>query len=368
MEVEAVVIGAGIVGLAVARRLAATGHEVVVIEAEAAIGSQTSSRNSEVIHAGLYYRENSLKARTCVEGRDRLYAYCEERRIPVKKIGKLIVATDEAQLPRLEALARQGERNGVDDLVWLDAGEALRIEPEIRCRAALLSPSTGIVDAFSLMLALQADAENCGAQFALRSRVTDIFRSTQGFAVHTADAPDEPLDCRIIVNCAGHGAHAIARALRDYPQELMPRRFLAKGNYCSVSGRAAFSHLVYPLPEPGGLGVHVTLDLTGNMRLGPDLHWVDEVDYRPTPGIEPGFRASVARFWPEIVRREIAASTCGVRPKISGPQEDAADFRIDGPEIHGISGLVHCFGIESPGLTASLALAELIALRAEESP
>ncbi len=367
MEVEAVVIGAGILGLAVARRLAATGREVVVLEAEKTIGSQTSSRNSEVIHAGLYYPEDSLKARACVEGRESLYAYCRSRGVAAKKIGKLIVATDEKQLPRLETLARQGRRNGVNDLVWLDAGEASRIEPEVRCRAALLSPSTGIVDAFSLMLALQADAENSGAQFALRSRVTDVFRDAKGFALHASTMPDEPLDCRILVNCAGHGAHAIARAMPDYPQELVPPRFLAKGNYCSVSGRTPFSHLVYPLPEPGGLGVHVTLDLTGRMRLGPDLHWVEEVDYRPTTGIEPGFRASVAKFWPGVLSRDVAVATCGVRPKISGPGESAADFRIDGPKTHGVPGLVHCFGIESPGLTASLALAEFITAQATDS-
>lgn len=360
MKVEAIVIGAGVVGLAVARRLAQAGLEVLALEAEKSVGSQTSARNSEVIHAGLYYPEGSLKARTCVEGREKLYAYCRAKNVEARKIGKLVVATDDAQLPRLDEIFRQGRGNGVDDLVWLDAKAAATIEPEVRCRAAFFSPSTGIVDSFALMLALQADAENSGAQFALRSRVTRASRTSGGFSVQVGD---EALECRLLVNCAGHGAHTFARNMPDYPQNLVPPRFLAKGNYCSVSGRSPFSHLVYPLPEPGGVGVHVTLDLAGNMRLGPDVHWIDEMDLRPTPGIEPAFRASVAKFWPGVERRDIAASTCGVRPKISGPGEAPADFRIDGPEWHGVPGLVHCFGLELPGLTASLALAELIAAK-----
>jgi L-2-hydroxyglutarate oxidase LhgO len=360
MEVEAVVIGAGVLGLAVARRLAGAGHEIVVLEAEKSIGTQTSSRNSEVIHAGIYYPPDSLKARTCVEGRQKLYAFCESRHIPAKKIGKLIVATQDAQLPRLTALLRQGRQNGVDDLVWLDPSEAARIEPEALCRAALWSPSTGIIDSHTLMLALQADAENSGAQLVFRSRATRIFRRDGKFAIQTSDMPDELLLCRILINCAGHGAHDIASKMQDFPAEHIPPRFLAKGNYCSVSGRSPFSHLVYPLPDPGGLGIHVTLDLAGAMRLGPDLHWVETIDHLPTPGVEPGFRAAVAKFWPGIMQRDIALASCGIRPKIAGPGVEA-DFRIDGPRIHGMSGLVHCFGIESPGLTAALALADKIA-------
>jgi L-2-hydroxyglutarate oxidase LhgO len=363
LEVEAVVVGAGVVGLAVAHRLGGTGREVIVLEAEKTIGSQTSSRNSEVIHAGLYYPRDSLKARACVEGRRKLYEYCEARKIPARKIGKLIVAVTSAQEARLADLLRRGLENGVDDLLWLGGAEAARIEPEVRARAALYSPSTGIVDSAALMLSLQADAEMCGAQFAFRSRVTRIGRSGERFAVHVEDGGDEPLLCRILVNCAGHGAHGVARAMEFYPADLIPPRFLAKGNYCSVSGRSPFSHLIYPLPVPGSLGAHVALDLGGGMRLGPDLHWVDEVDYRPTPGVEPAFRDSVARFWPGILSRDIAVASCGIRPKISGPGEEAADFRLDGPSLHGLAGLVHCFGIESPGLTASLALADLVAGR-----
>jgi L-2-hydroxyglutarate oxidase LhgO len=361
MEVEAVVIGAGVVGLAVARRLALAGRDLVVLEAEKTIGSQTSSHNSEVIHAGLYYPRDSLKARTCVEGRRKLYAYCEARNILARKIGKLIVAATPAQEARLADLLRQGMENGVDDLLWLDGAGAAQIEPEVRAHAALFSPSTGIIDSAALMLSLQADAENRGAQFAFRSRVTRVDRLRGRFAIFTENSAEEPLLCRLLVNCAGHGAHGVARAMEDYPAERIPPRFLAKGNYCSVSGRPPFSHLVYPLPVPGSLGVHVALDLAGGMRLGPDLHWVDEVDYRPTPGVEPAFRASFVPFWPGILSRDIAVVSCGVRPKISGPGEPAADFRIDGPSVHGLPGLVVCFGIESPGLTASLALAEIIA-------
>jgi L-2-hydroxyglutarate oxidase LhgO len=360
MDADCVVIGAGVVGLAVARRLAATGRQVVVLEAEKAIGTQTSSRNSEVIHTGIYYPEGSLKARSCVAGRDMLYAYCEARKIPAQKIGKLIVATQEAQAPQLKALMQRGKANGVGDLIWMEREEAARIEPEVTCAAALFSPSTGIVDSAALMLSLQADAENSGALFAFCAHAARVERRGSTFAVETAEAPGEPLLCRGVVNCAGHGAQDFVRGIADYPADLIPPRLFAKGNYCSVSGRAPFSHLVYPLPVPGGLGVHVTLDLAGRMRLGPDLHWVDKLDYRPTEGIEEGFRASVASFWPGIADREIAPAYCGVRPKITGPGEASADFRIDGPSVHGVAGLVNCFGIESPGLTAALALAEVI--------
>ncbi len=361
MDADCVVIGAGVMGLAVARHLAELGQQVVVLEAEKTIGTQTSSRNSEVIHAGLYYPEGSLKARSCVAGREKLYAYCEARKIPAQKIGKLIVATQEAQVTQLKTLLQRGKANGVGDLVWLDRAAAMWIEPEVECVAAVFSPSTGIVDSAALMLCLQADAENAGALFALSASATGAKRLGAHFAVETAEAPGEPLLCRRVVNCAGHGATDFARGIEGFPANLIPPRFFAKGTYCSVSGRAPFSHLVYPLPVPGGLGVHVTLDLAGRMRLGPDLQWVDRLDYRPTAGVEADFRASVAAFWPGILHREIATAYCGVRPKISGPGEPAADFRIDGPSIHGVAGLVNCFGIESPGLTAALALAEVIA-------
>jgi L-2-hydroxyglutarate oxidase LhgO len=365
MDVDAVVVGAGVVGLAVARALAAPGRDVLVIEAEKAIGLHTSSRNSEVIHAGLYYPEASLKARLCVAGRELLYDFCRERGVPARRLGKLILATEERQLARLAALREQGRRNGVDDLVWLDRAAARELEPEIECVAALLSPSTGIIDSAALMLALQGEAEAKGAQFVFRTRVAGIARRGEELLVRTSggatDDESGAVACRVVVNCAGHGAHAVARNIEGYPAALIPPRFLAKGDYCSVAGRAPFSRLIYPLPVEGGLGVHVTLDLAGGVKLGPDVHWVKDLNYTPIAGQEEAFRAAVRTFWPGVADRDIASSYCGIRPKISGPGAESADFRIDGPDVHGIDGLVNCFGIESPGLTSSLALARLIA-------
>ncbi len=358
MDFDAVVIGAGVVGLAVARQLAQAGREVLVLEAEKTIGVHTSSRNSEVIHAGLYYPEGSLKARLCVEGRKKLYAYCAEHGVPAKRLGKLIVASDEKQLPRLEALHKRGLANGVDDLVPLGREEARRLEPEVECVAALLSPSTGIVDSHALMLSLQGEAEAHGAQFAFQTKAAGVAPRDGFYEVRTQSG--DVVTCGALVNCAGHGAHEVARAIEDYPVEKIPPRFLAKGNYFTVSGRTPFSHLVYPLPVEGGLGVHVTLDLGGRMRLGPDVQWVDDLDYTPVSGQEEDFRAAVMRYWPGIEKREIASSYCGIRPKITGPGAEAADFRIDGPETHGMKNLVNFFGIESPGLTSSLALAEYV--------
>jgi L-2-hydroxyglutarate oxidase LhgO len=364
MDVDAIVIGAGIVGLAVARELAAQGREVIVVEAEKNIGVHTSSRNSEVIHAGLYYPEHSLKALTCVAGRDLLYDYCAARGVPARRLGKLILATDENQLSRLAALRAQGLKNGVSDLAWLTRDEARALEPEVECVAALFSPSTGIVDSHALMLSLQGEAESKDVQFAFRTRVVGIVRCGEEFEIATIGADGEAtLTCTMIANCAGHGAHDIARAIAGYPADLIPPRFLAKGNYYSVSGRAPFSHLIYPLPVEGGIGVHVTLDLAGRIRLGPDVHWVDTVDYTPIEGQEEAFREAVRRYWPDVTGRDIACSYCGIRPKIIGPGSANADFRIDGPETHGIANLINCFGLESPGLTASLALARLISQR-----
>lgn len=365
MDVDAVVVGAGVVGLAVARALAAPGRDVVVIEAEKAIGLHTSSRNSEVIHAGLYYPEASLKAQLCIAGRELLYDFCRERGVPARRLGKLILATEEKQLARLDALREQGRKNGVDDLVWLDRMAARELEPEIECVAAMLSPSTGIIDSAALMLALQGEAEAKGAQLVFRTRVAGIARRGDEFEVRTSGGENGSesgaVSCRIVINCAGHGAHAIAQNIEGYPAALIPPRFLAKGDYYSVSGRAPFSRLIYPLPVEGGLGVHVTLDIAGGMKLGPDVHWVEELDYAPISGQEEAFRAAVRTYWPGVAERDIASSYCGIRPKISGPGAEDADFRIDGPDVHGVSGLVNCFGIESPGLTASLALAQLIA-------
>ncbi len=366
LDADCVVIGAGVLGLAVARRLAETGQQVVVLEAEKTIGTQTSSRNSEVIHAGLYHPEGSLKARSCVAGRKKLYAYCEARKIPARKIGKLIVATQEAQVGQLKALLERGKANGVGDLIWMQREEAARIEPEVACVAAVYSPSTGIVDSAALMLCLQADAENSAAL----SLFAPMRRGWKGVARASRWKPP-----RRRANPCSAAAWSTApdmarRILRAKWRIIRPnssrRVFSPREIIVRFPDARPFPISSIRCPCRAALGVHVTLDLAGRMRLGPDLQWVDNLDYRPTVGVEADFRAAVAGFWPGILRREIATATCGVRPKISGPGEPAADFRVDGPSVHGIAGLVSCFGIELPGLTAALALAEVIARELEK--
>ncbi|MDA1070200.1 MAG: NAD(P)/FAD-dependent oxidoreductase [Proteobacteria bacterium] len=360
---DAVVIGAGVVGLAVARALAMSGREVLVIEAEAAIGEGTSSRNSEVIHAGIYYPRGSLKARLCVRGRDLLYGFCARNGVAAEAIGKLIVAVTPEELPALQALVATAAGNGVDNLQPLDAAAARTLEPALHCEAALLSPSTGIVDSHGYMLALQGEAEAHGAMVVHRTRVLRGRVGVSGMLLDIADADgaEMTLSCRSIVNCAGHGAHAIARDMAGLDPCSIPPRYLAKGRYLTVSGASPFRHLIYPMPVPGALGVHVTLDLGGRIKLGPDISWVDEMDFTVEPEIIDGFRQSVRRYWPDVMERELELGYAGVRPKIHGPESSFADFMISGPEAHGIPGLVNLFGIESPGLTASLAIAEMVA-------
>lgn len=359
-DVEAIVVGAGVVGLAIARALARDGFAVLTLEAENAIGHHSSSRNSEVIHAGLYYPPGGLKARLCVEGRRKLYDYCSASGVAAQKIGKLIVAASADQFEKLEVLRQRGVANGVENLQMLSGEEALRLEPELRCAGALWSPETGIVDSHALMLALQGEAENLSAQFAFNAAVETIAPDDAGFSV---TAGGTQLRCRFLVNAAGHGAPLLARNIRNMPQNIVPQNFYARGDYYAVSGRAPFKRLIYPLPVAGGLGVHVTLDLGGGMRLGPDVAWINRLDYRPGGGKEESFRDAVAPFWPGLREREMSCSFCGVRPKIVGADAPDADFRIDGPEIHGFTGLINLFGIESPGLTASLALADHVAAR-----
>ncbi|MGH8705882.1 MAG: NAD(P)/FAD-dependent oxidoreductase [Burkholderiales bacterium] len=354
--VEAVVIGAGVVGLAVARALARAGREVVILEAEDAIGTHTSSRNSEVIHAGIYYPKGSLKARACVEGKRQLYAYCAERAIPHARCGKLIVAADAAQLDELRAIQAKAHANGVTDVAWMSRGEALALEPELHCVAALHSPSTGIVDSHALMLAFLGDAEAAGAMLALKSPLQKTCVRDGRFELHAAGA--EPVAARIVVNSAGLRAPSVARRIEGYPAERAPRELYAKGNYYSLSRRAPFSRLIYPVPDPGGLGVHVTLDLAGQARFGPDVEWVDRIGYDVDPRRAERFYAAVRRYWPGLPEGALAPAYAGIRPKTSGPGEPPSDFAVQGPAEHGVPGLVNLFGIESPGLTASLALAD----------
>lgn len=361
--IDCIVAGAGVVGLAVARALARRGQEVLIVEREAAIGTGTSSRNSEVIHAGLYYPPGSLKARLCVEGRAALYAYAAERGIPHRRCGKLIVATSAAQHAALDAIRARAEAAGVGDLVRLTGADARAMEPELACTAALFSPSTGIVDSHALMLSLLAEAEAAGALLALASRVRGVEATGAGFVVTTEDPGGAAfaMRARAFVNAAGLDAPALAAATRGLDPRHVPRAFFARGNYYALPGRAAFSHLVYPVPEPGGLGVHLTLDLGGGMRFGPDVEWIHGVDYRVNGARRAHFEAEIRRYWPALPEGALAPSYCGIRPKLTGPGLPAADFRIDGPSRHGLAGLVNLFGIESPGLTAALALAERVA-------
>ena len=359
--VEVLVAGAGVIGLVVARALALQGREVVVVEAAEVIGSQTSSRNSEVIHAGLYYPQGSLKARLCVDGRERLYAYCRSHGVDHRRCGKLIVATSPDQVAQLDALALAAAENGVEDLSRLTGAQARALQPGLRAETALLSPSTGILDARGYMLSLQGDAEAHGAAFAFGAEVTSVTPKPGGLAVGFGRAAEPQLLARVVVNAAGLQAGHLAGRVADLGDQHVPRLHLAKGSYFALTGRSPFSRLIYPLPEAGGLGVHLTLDLAGQARFGPDVEWVDAIDYRVDAARVEQVYAAVRTYWPGLENGRLAPGYAGVRPKLSGPAEPPADFRVDGPERHGIAGLINLFGIESPGLTASLALAELVA-------
>jgi L-2-hydroxyglutarate oxidase LhgO len=357
-EIECVVIGAGVVGLATARALALAGHGVLVLERAYTIGFETSSRNSEVIHGGLYYPAGTLKARCCVAGRESLYPYCRERGVPHAQLGKLIVAAAESEIAGIERIANTARANGVDDLQWLTASQAQRLEPALRCVAALLSPSTGIIDSHALMLAFQGEAEAAGAMVVLRSPVLSGRVRDDGFEL--AIGGDEPtvIRCRCLVNAAGLYAPALARAIEGVPRETIPPAYFCRGVYFSLTGPAPFRRLVYPVPPPGGLGVHITLDLAGQARFGPDVEWVAAVDYAVDPARGDAFYAAIRTYWPELRSGALQPGYAGIRPKISGPEEPAVDFIVQGPEIHGVSGLVNLYGIESPGLTASMPLAD----------
>lgn len=354
------VVGAGVVGLAIGRELALRGHEVIVAEAEGGIGTGVSSRNSEVIHAGMYYPTGSARARHCVEGRRRLYAFCASHGVPHAKIGKLIVAATEPEGSKIAAIHAQGLENGVEGLALLDGDEARRLEPNLTCNAALLSTETGIVDSHALMLALQGDIEGAGGALAFNTPIARLTRSPEGWVARFGD---DEITVDGVVNAASFGAQTLARATEGYPETRVPRLVLAKGNYFGCTGRPAFSRLIYPAPVEGGLGIHLTLDLAGRMRFGPDVEWIDAPDYEVDPGRGALFTAAIRRYWPGLPDGALVPDYAGIRPKLSGPGEGAADFLIDGPAEHGLPGLVHLFGIESPGLTSSLSLAEDVADR-----
>jgi L-2-hydroxyglutarate oxidase LhgO len=358
-RVDAVVIGAGVVGLAVARELAQRGREVLILEAAERFGSGVSSRNSEVIHAGIYYPRGSLKARLCVAGRDRLYDFCRDHGVAHHRCGKLIVASEENQIAELARIRGAALANGVE-LEALDRAGALALEPELRCAAALHSPLTGIIDAHGYMLSLLGQAESRGAVLVCNSAVTALALQGDGFGIAVNGAPPS-LHARTLVNSAGLSAPSVARLMRGFPAERIPTAWLLKGSYFALTGRAPFARLIYPLPERDALGVHLTLDLAGRARFGPDMQWVDEPDYAVDAQRAPGFYSSIRAWWPALAEGSLEPAYCGIRPKITGPGEPAADFRIDGPAAHGVPGLVQLFGIESPGLTASLAIAEHVA-------
>lgn len=369
-RIDAVVVGAGVVGLACARALAKAGREVLVVEAAETIGTEVSSRNSEVIHAGIYYPTGSLKARHCLEGRERLYRYCERHGIGHRRLGKLIVATSEEQRDALGRIRRQAEANGVDDLRPLERDEVRALEPELDAAAALLSPSTGIVDSHALMLALQGEAESCGAVVAFRSRIEGGRAGEGGVVLEVGDTDGGrfALEARCVVNAAGLGAQALARSIAGVPEATVPPLHYARGCYFTMAGRAPFGRLVYPVPEEGGLGVHVTLDLAGQCRFGPDVEWIDAVDYTVDPARAERFYPVIRRYWPGLPDGILEPGYAGVRPKVAGPGEPAGDFTVHGPEVHGIPGLVNLYGIESPGLTASLSLADEACRRTGTEP
>ncbi len=352
------VVGAGVIGLAIARSLARDGREVLVLEAADTFGTGTSSRNSEVIHAGLYYAPGSLKARLCVEGRLRLYDFCARFGVPHRKCGKLLVATSEAQLPQLEQIASTARSNGAD-VAELDRRDALALEPQVDCRAALYSAQTGILDTHAYLIALLGQAEAHGVTFAYGSRVTSM-RLQDGSVEIAVNGTSPVLLASLVVNAAGLDAPALARATEGFPLDRVPPSYLAKGSYFALAGRSPFGRLIYPVPQPGGLGVHATLDLAGRARFGPDVQWIDTVDYAVDASRAEHFYPAIRQYWPALPDGALQPAYAGIRPKLSGPGEPAADFRIEGPETHGAP-VIHLFGIESPGITASLAIAEHVA-------
>ena len=357
-RIDCIVIGAGVIGLAVARLLALAGREVILLEREGAIGTGISSRNSEVIHAGIYYPKDSLKAKFCVAGRKALYPFCAAHGVEHRNCGKIIVATTEAQMPELEGLKKAAAANGVADLAWMTPADVHAMEPAVFCVGALWSPSTGIIDSHGLMLAYQGEAEAHGAAIAFMSPVLGGRVEDDGILLEVGGAEPSSLKAQIVVNSAGLHAQAVAASIAGVPSNAIPPCYYAKGNYYTLLGRPPFNHPIYPVPEHAGLGVHVTLDLGGRARFGPDVEWVERIAYDVDPRRAERFYAAIRRYWPGLPDGGLSPGYAGIRPKIAGPGEPAADFVIQGPREHGVPGLVNLFGIESPGLTASMPLAD----------
>lgn len=358
-KVDCVVIGAGVIGLAVARALALAGREVIVLEANDCIGSGISSRNSEVIHAGIYYPRASLKARFCINGRNQLYDYCKAHSVPFKRCGKFVIATSEQQQPGLQTILENARANGVDDIVPLNKAEMRSREPQVRCFSALWSPSTGIIDSHSYMLALQGDLENAGGAVVFNSAVTGGIVNNGKLVLNVHDSGDTfRLAANTVVNCAGIDGDKLARSIEGINIGVIPEYSYAKGNYFTYSGKAPFASLIYPVPDEYGLGIHVTLDMSGNIRFGPDVEWIEKLDYEVNPGRGELFYEAIRSYWPEVKGESLFPAYSGIRPKINGRGLPAVDFCIQDETEHGVAGLINLFGIESPGLTSSLALAD----------
>ena len=362
-SVECLVVGAGVIGLAVARSLARAGREVIVVESESGIGAGVSSRNSEVIHAGIYYPPGLDKTRLCVDGKAMLYAFCREFGVPHQRCGKLLVAVNAGEVDKLAALKAQAKANGVADLVWLSGKEARALEPALVVERALLSPSTGIVDSHAFMLALRGDAEAHGAMIAFGTPVLAGRATERGLVIETGGPAPMRIAAGMVVNAAGLGAQALAHSIMGMPAAKIPPLHLAKGNYFSLSGRSPFSRLIYPMPTPGGLGVHLTLDLAGQAKFGPDVEWVDAIDYDVDSRRAASFYAAIRTYWPDLPDGALEPGYAGIRPKIARPGGSATDFLLQTERDHGVTGLINLFGIESPGLTASLAIADWLAHR-----
>jgi len=358
---QVLVVGAGVVGLAVARAAALKGHEVIVAEQTRGIGNGVSSRNSEVIHAGMYYPTGSLRAQHCPRGRRLLYEFCASHGVPHRKCGKLIVATEDAEVAKMEAILNQGRANGVEGFAMIDGAAARAMEPALACVAALHSPETGIIDSHQFMTALRGDLEDSGGMIAFNTRIDRLVHTQAGWLVRYSGSEAGELAVDAVINSAGIGAQALARNTEDYPANRVPRLVLARGNYFGYAGRPVFSRLIYPAPRiDGGLGIHVTLDLAGRMRFGPDVEWIDKEDYDVNASRAASFYGAIRRYWPALRDGTLQPDYAGIRPKLTGPDEPAADFMIEGPGEHGLPGLIHLFGIESPGLTAALSLADEI--------
>lgn len=362
-QLDCAVIGGGVVGLAIARKLALLGRQVVLFEAEKSTGSHTSSRNSEVIHAGLYYPTGSLKARLCVQGRRMLIDYCQTRDVAWKPIGKILVAVDEAETAYLHKLKAQGEANGVDDLRWLSTAEVHELEPAVVCACAFASPSTGLVDSHGLMRSLAAEAQRAGADIVLASPVVGATIVPGGVELDVGGSDPGRFRFRAVINTAGFSAPSVARTFRGLDPKTIPPAHYAKGHYFTLSGPAPFRRLVYPVPVRGGLGIHVTLDLAGQVRFGPDVSWVDQPDYRFEENRAELFYPAIRRYYPALADGVLSPGFVGIRPKLGPADAGFIDFVLQGSDVHGVPGLINLYGIESPGLTASLALAEEVGRR-----